>query len=240
MKKITFLFILLVISGCSTSTLNNNYNNQQNIEIVCTMDAMECPDGSYVGRVTPDCDFAPCPEIVEESNEKNIEENKLVEPIEDFYNRITKKEFGQYITKQNSPVQPERFSGYHTGVDIEYVDTEYDVPVVSIADGTVVLSRWVSGYGGVTIIKHEIKGIFYYVIYGHLDPDSILNVNKKIKQGERIGILGEDKSNETDGERKHLHFAIYKGNKINLLGYVQNQGELKNWIDPIDFFAEHK
>lgn len=29
--------------------------------VVCTMDAMECPDGSYVGRVGPNCEFAPCP-----------------------------------------------------------------------------------------------------------------------------------------------------------------------------------
>jgi hypothetical protein len=28
---------------------------------MCTMDAKECPDGSYVGRVAPDCEFAPCP-----------------------------------------------------------------------------------------------------------------------------------------------------------------------------------
>lgn len=29
--------------------------------IVCTMDAKVCPDGSYVGRVGPNCEFAPCP-----------------------------------------------------------------------------------------------------------------------------------------------------------------------------------
>ncbi|OGH76915.1 MAG: hypothetical protein A2469_02015 [Candidatus Magasanikbacteria bacterium RIFOXYC2_FULL_40_16] len=29
----------------------------------CTADAKLCPDGSYVGRVAPKCDFAPCPEM---------------------------------------------------------------------------------------------------------------------------------------------------------------------------------
>lgn len=29
--------------------------------VACTMDAMMCPDGSYVGRVAPDCNFAMCP-----------------------------------------------------------------------------------------------------------------------------------------------------------------------------------
>ena len=28
---------------------------------VCTMEAKQCPDGSYVGRQGPRCEFAPCP-----------------------------------------------------------------------------------------------------------------------------------------------------------------------------------
>lgn len=30
-------------------------------EVVCTQDAKLCPDGSYVGRSGPKCEFAPCP-----------------------------------------------------------------------------------------------------------------------------------------------------------------------------------
>lgn len=30
-------------------------------EIFCTMDAMVCPDGTSVGRIPPNCEFAPCP-----------------------------------------------------------------------------------------------------------------------------------------------------------------------------------
>lgn len=29
--------------------------------VFCTMDAKQCPDGSFVSRVPPDCEFAPCP-----------------------------------------------------------------------------------------------------------------------------------------------------------------------------------
>lgn len=29
--------------------------------VFCTQDAKLCPDGSYVGRVAPNCEFAPCP-----------------------------------------------------------------------------------------------------------------------------------------------------------------------------------
>ncbi len=31
--------------------------------VACTMDAMQCPDGSYVGRQPPDCAFASCPNM---------------------------------------------------------------------------------------------------------------------------------------------------------------------------------
>lgn len=34
--------------------------NEEGDFIACTMDAKQCPDGSYVGRVAPDCEFAPC------------------------------------------------------------------------------------------------------------------------------------------------------------------------------------
>lgn len=29
--------------------------------VACTMEAKVCPDGSYVGRQAPNCEFAPCP-----------------------------------------------------------------------------------------------------------------------------------------------------------------------------------
>ena len=31
--------------------------------VACTQEAKLCPDGSYVGRVPPKCEFAPCPEV---------------------------------------------------------------------------------------------------------------------------------------------------------------------------------
>ena len=32
-------------------------------EAACTLEAKLCPDGSSVGRIPPDCDFAPCPAV---------------------------------------------------------------------------------------------------------------------------------------------------------------------------------
>jgi hypothetical protein len=36
--------------------------------VACTMDAKQCPNGSYVGRVAPKCEFAKCPEVAECKN----------------------------------------------------------------------------------------------------------------------------------------------------------------------------
>lgn len=40
------------------------------VEVMCTADAMQCPDGSYVGRTGPNCAFA-CPEGVPASTDKS-------------------------------------------------------------------------------------------------------------------------------------------------------------------------
>ena len=31
--------------------------------MACTQEAKQCPDGSYVGRTGPNCEFAACPEV---------------------------------------------------------------------------------------------------------------------------------------------------------------------------------
>ncbi len=37
----------------------------------CTMEAKQCPDGTYVGRVGPNCEFAPCPKPTSETKCKS-------------------------------------------------------------------------------------------------------------------------------------------------------------------------
>ncbi|MFA5644437.1 MAG: thioredoxin domain-containing protein [Patescibacteria group bacterium] len=42
--------------------LNSDTKTADNVPVVCTMDAKECPDGSFVGRDgNSDCEFFPCP-----------------------------------------------------------------------------------------------------------------------------------------------------------------------------------
>lgn len=156
-------------------------------------------------------------------------------PINEFTTRITKKLFGIYITPQNSPIQPERFTGYHTGVDIEYQDVTTDVPVYAFTDGEVVASQTVLGYGGVFIIKFTWNGKEHTALYGHIRPSSLPalgHVNKR----DKIAVLGTGYGSETDGERRHLHFAILSDARIDYRGYAQTQSELSSWIDPLTLY----
>ncbi|PIR86284.1 hypothetical protein COU13_01800, partial [Candidatus Kaiserbacteria bacterium CG10_big_fil_rev_8_21_14_0_10_43_70] len=45
----------------NSNTNSNTNGNDGGQMIACTMDAKICPDGSAVGRVGPNCAFAPCP-----------------------------------------------------------------------------------------------------------------------------------------------------------------------------------
>lgn len=161
-------------------------------------------------------------------------------PLENSKERITKKKFGDYITPENSPVQPERFTGFHTGVDFEVFEDELEteVSVKAVCTGKIVYKNQVSGYGGVLIQECILENQTVTILYGHLN---LASINKKsqenLEEGELIGFLGKGYSTETDGERKHLHLAIHKGEEINLLGYVQNQADLENWINPCLFFC---
>lgn len=47
--------------GASSGESESSLGQEEVEPVFCTMDAMMCPDGSYVGRVAPNCDFAQCP-----------------------------------------------------------------------------------------------------------------------------------------------------------------------------------
>lgn len=162
----------------------------------------------------------------------------FVSPLSRSGERVTKKPFGIYVTPQNSPTQPEHFSGYHTGADFEIFPEELsaNVPVKAVCEGELRLKKYAQGYGGVVVEDCTLNGNPITVIYGHLKLASVQkNVGDDLSVGEAIGILGADKSVETNGERKHLHLGFNKGPSLNILGYVQDQNELSGWLNPCDY-----
>ncbi len=164
-------------------------------------------------------------------------------PLANALARVTKKPFAIFITPATSPVQPERFRGYHTGTDFETFPGEQgiDVPVSAICDGTLVMKKWATGYGGVAVERCTIDGQPVTVVYGHLKLASVTpKVGDAMKAGQTFAVLGKGFSTETDGERKHLHLGIHKGTTIDILGYVQKKSDLSQWIDPMTVLQAKK
>lgn len=59
------IFIVALLIVLATALLEHKYaptNPSTNSPVACTMEAKLCPDGSYVGRQPPTCEFSPCPE----------------------------------------------------------------------------------------------------------------------------------------------------------------------------------
>ena len=159
-------------------------------------------------------------------------------PLDGAKERVTKKPFGIFMTPQNSPVQPEHFTGYHTGTDFEIFPEELniDVQVKAVCSGKLLFKKYATGYGGVAVQACELEKQPITVVYGHLKPDSIkANVGDTLNASDALGILGKAYSSETGGERKHLHLGFHKGTAIDILGYVQNQAGLSGWLDPCRF-----
>lgn len=174
-------------------------------------------------------------------SEPETEEREWLPPLEDAEERVTLKPFGIFITPQNSPVEDERFSGYHTGVDFETLEGEEDeeVPVRAVCSGRFLQKRTASGYGGLAVQGCELGGEPVIVVYGHLDIQSIEpETGDRLEAGAGIGVLGEGGSAETDGERKHLHLGMYQGEEINIKGYTDSKEDLAEWLDPCDHVCQ--
>ena len=159
-------------------------------------------------------------------------------PLSDAPKRVTKKPFGLKVSPQDSPVSPEKFYGYHTGADFEIFTGEDDdeVPIHAVCSGFLVYKNYVNGYGGVAVERCQLDGASVTVLYGHLKLSSISHkLNDTLESGDQIAILGQGYSQETDGERKHLHLGIHQGPSINLRGYVADRADLADWLDPLKY-----
>jgi len=88
---------------------------------------------------------------------------------------------------------------FHPGVDI---GAPYGSKVVAAADGYVLFSGWVRGYGNTVVLYH---GFGYITLYAHM-------ATVAVKRGERVpknGIVGYvGSSGRTTGP--HLHYEVIK------------------------------
>lgn len=167
---------------------------------------------------------------------------ELIAPISSPATRVTKKPFGLYVSPKNYPVSPEKFEGFHSGVDFEIFADESDqkIPVVAACSGKILLKQWASGYGGVLAQSCQLGDEPVTLVYGHLNLASIdKDVGDVFEKGETIGVLGNGYTPETDGERKHLHLGIHKGVDLNIRGYVSVKDDLTGWLDPCQYLCRN-
>ncbi len=65
------ILTLLILASCQTPTKSHSgfiqppgISGEHGADQACTQEAKSCPDGNSVGRVGPNCEFAPCPELL--------------------------------------------------------------------------------------------------------------------------------------------------------------------------------
>ncbi len=70
MIKVIYIFVAIaIISGIASLFISKPAIAPDENIVACTMDAMQCPDGSYVGRTGPNCEFV-CPGSTDDTSEK--------------------------------------------------------------------------------------------------------------------------------------------------------------------------
>jgi hypothetical protein len=87
-------------------------------------------------------------------------------------------------------------------------------------------------YGPTIILQHELEGIIFFTLYGHLSEESLKDKSEgqKIKRGDVIGEIGNIYVN--GGWFEHLHFQIIRdmlGKRGDFPG-VANIHERDRWL----------
>ena len=107
----------------------------------------------------------------------------------------------------------------HTGVDIS---AESGADVYASKSGVVTAIFNDARYGYTVEIQHDndVK-----TRYSNLakDDSQLLKVGDEVKQGDKIGVVGDTAIFEL-AEEPHLHFeVVYKGKKVNPLDYINTE-----------------
>jgi hypothetical protein len=77
MNKLVYLIAIAVIVIVATGGVYWYFFKTQPEQIACTMEARLCPDGSYVGRTGPKCEFTPCPNITSTSSKNGTGQEEI-------------------------------------------------------------------------------------------------------------------------------------------------------------------
>lgn len=152
------------------------------------------------------------------------------------YDRERFRKYG-YEKFQNLPKNERPAERFHNGHD-------YDVPknsyVINIAEGKIIFSGNVNGFGGrnpqkkggVIITEHDVFGMQFTLLHGHIQR--FHPVGLKVKRGYPLGLV--DDYWDAGMYLPHLHFAVHKGLGIpeTKFGYVTKK-QLNQWYNALEF-----
>ena len=119
---------------------------------------------------------------------------------------------GEITSPYGSRVHPVfRTRAMHTGIDI---DGNRGDPVRAPADGEVLYTGWLRGYGQVVVLDH---GGDLTTVYAHLSGIDVRE-NQRVRTGDLLGRVGS--TGITTGP--HLHFEVrVNGNHVDPMRYLQ-------------------
>ncbi|MFB7251222.1 M23 family metallopeptidase [Microbacterium sp. NPDC056234] len=120
---------------------------------------------------------------------------------------------------RTDPVTGER--AFHGGLDFA---AGAGTPALAVADGVVVLTGYVGGWGNLIVLEHTIDGARVATAYAHLLDDGIrVSEGQRVTAGQHIGDIGS--TGKSTGP--HLHLEVRPG------------GWGKDTVDPAAWLADH-
>ncbi|GGZ81172.1 peptidoglycan DD-metalloendopeptidase family protein [Algibacter mikhailovii] len=185
-------------------------------------------------------------DLSESNQELKAIDVSLVSEFGQFINNYLKEHdavvaYGGYLEERNLYKRSAYFNSQanqerniHLGIDLWREDgTSIYAPLEGEVQGFKNNTNY-GDYGPTIILKHNISGVTFYTLYGHLSLASIktLQIGKTFKQGEKIGALGDAAIN--GDYPPHLHFQIIK----DLQGFTGDYPGVAN-KDNLEFYKEN-
>lgn len=168
-------------------------------------------------------------------NDENAFNSYIFNKLKD--NR-TEVGLGRYNEDREIYKRSEVFSGnkvrsIHLGIDIW---AEAETPIYAPLEGIVHSFKNNNAhgdYGPTIILQHQLEGIKFYTLYGHLSVSSLgdKRIGMEIKKGEQFALYGSYKENVH--WPPHLHFQIVSNmdNKFGDFPGVAAKAEKQQYLD---------
>jgi hypothetical protein len=196
---IIIVAVIVVFSAIGFTYLVLNKGVKQPVARACTMEAKQCPDGSYVGRTGPACEFTACPEATTQSTEVEVINNFLAQwnvlqksiPISPVLGSTTwQVDYLQFIGNnklliafEDGHIMSAAVFGYGADNNFNYINTfKDDYPFTSAKWQEIVKTYGSEQYEVATYVKQITRGTEVV----NFNDWTKVSENVFLKQGEEL------------------------------------------------------